>query len=217
LIATFINGFEQPLFTLRPAFVKYLHNGTATDLAIVVAAGQAAMFTSGIFLTIKKEWKKHTVILMIALYIQIAGIILQSLAPVGMIWFIAMGAAVTSLTFPFTNVMIQTIFQIVISPDKQGRVGSIVGSIASAITPVAMLVSGPIANAIGYVPLFVGSISIGGVIITALWIFTDLGHLDLKVEELKEKERKIKELEEQIPVEEIEVKDVPTTVITTED
>jgi DHA3 family macrolide efflux protein-like MFS transporter len=217
LIATFINGFEQPLFTLRPAFIKYLHEGSATDLAIVVAAGQAAMFTSGLFLTIKKEWKKHTVILMIALYIQIAGILLQSLAPVGMIWFIAMGAAVTSLTFPFTNVMIQTIFQIVIAPDKQGRVGSIVGSIASAITPVAMLVSGPIANAIGYVPLFVGSISIGGVIITALWIFTDLGNLDLQVEEIKERERKIKELEEQIPVEKIETQDVPTSVLSSED
>jgi DHA3 family macrolide efflux protein-like MFS transporter len=217
LIATFINGFEQPLFTLRPAFVKYLHEGSATDLAIVVAAGQIAMFSSGVFLTIKKEWKNHTVILMIALYVQIAGILLQSLAPIGQIWFIAMGAAVTSLTFPFTNVMIQTIFQVVILPDKQGRVGSIVGSIASAITPIAMLVSGPIANAIGYVPLFVGSISIGGVIITALWIFSDLGQLDKSVEGIKLKEKEIKELEEKIPIEKIEVEEVPSSFLPSED
>lgn len=217
LIATFINGFEQPLFTLRPAFVKYLHGGSATDLAIVVAAGQIAMFSSGVFLTIKKEWKKHTLILMIALYVQIAGILLQSFAPIGKIWFIAMGAAVTSLTFPFTNIMIQTIFQIVIPPDKQGRVGSIVGSIASAVTPIAMLVSGPIANAIGYVPLFAGSISIGGVIITAIWIFSDLGHLDKRVEEIKQKEKEAKELEERIAPIKAEIEEIPTAVFTSED
>ena len=217
LIATFINGFEQPLFTLRPAFIKYLHNGSATDLAIVVAAGQIAMFTSGVFLTVKKEWKKHTVILMVALYVQIAGILLQSLAPIGKIWFIAMGAAVTSLTFPFTNVMIHTIFQVVVLPDKQGRVGSIVGSIGSAITPIAMLVSGPIANAIGFVPLFVGSIIIGGVVITILWIFTNLGQLDKQVEEIKQKEEEMKELEEQIAIKEVEIKDVQPTVFTSED
>ena len=217
LIATFINGFEQPLFTLRPAFVKYLHEGSATDLAIIVAAGQVAMFSSGVFLTIKKEWKKHTVILMVALYVQIAGIILQSVAPIGMIWFIAMGAFITNLTFPFTNTMINTVFQIVIAPDKQGRVGSIVGSIASAITPIAMLVSGPIANAIGYVPLFVGSIIIGGIVITALWIFTNLGHLDIRVEEIKQKEKEIKELEEQIPVEKITREETPTAIFASED
>ncbi len=217
LIATFINGFEQPLFTLRPAFVKYLHNGSATDLAIVVAAGQIAMFSSGVFLTVKKEWKRYTLVLMIALYVQIAGIILQSLAPIGKIWFIAMGAAVTSLTFPFTNVMIQTIFQVVVLPDKQGRVGSIVGSIASAITPIAMLVSGPIANAIGYVPLFVGSITIGGVIITALWIFTNLGHLDKQVEEIKQKEKEEKELEEELTVKEVDSKDIQPALFSTED
>ena len=217
LIATFINGFEQPLFTLRPAFIKYLHEGTATDLAIVVAAGQIAMFSSGVFLTIKKEWKKHTVILMVALYVQIAGILIQSFAPIGKIWFIAMGAVVTSLTFPFTNVMIQTIFQVVIAPDKQGRVGSIVGSIGSAITPIAMLVSGPIANAIGYVPLFVGSIIIGGVIITGIWVFSNLGHLDKQVEEIKQKEREAKELEEKIVPIEREIEEIPTAIFTSED
>lgn len=209
LIATFINGFEQPIFALRPAFIKYLHGGSATDLAIVVAAGQIAMFSSGVFLTIKKEWKKHILVVMIALYVQIMGIILQSVAPIGKIWFIAMGAFVTFLTFPFTNTIINTVFQIVIAPDKQGRVLSIVGSIASAITPIAMLVSGPLANAIGYVPLFVGSILIGGIIMTALWIFSDLGNLDRKVEEIKQREKEIKELEEQIPVEKIEGEEVP--------
>ncbi|MHA1420434.1 MAG: MFS transporter, partial [Candidatus Heimdallarchaeaceae archaeon] len=108
LIATFINFFEQPLWVLRPIFVEAYHLGSETDLAWIIGLGQVGMFVSGTIVILKKTWKNKSRILMIALYVQVVGYLVHSLAPQGEIWMMCLGALIMGFTFPFTNSMLNT-------------------------------------------------------------------------------------------------------------
>jgi DHA3 family macrolide efflux protein-like MFS transporter len=198
LIATFINFFEQPLWVLRPIFVEAFHGGTEKDLALIITLGQVGMFVSGAIVIIKKTWKNKTRILMIALYVQIAGYVISSIAPKGQMWGLFAGSLVMGFTFPFTNTMLNTISQTIIPPEMQGRVSSILSTVCMAFNPVGMIISGPIANSIGYIPLFLGTITLGCISITAIWLFSKMSKIDPIVEEIEAKEKEIRRMQDEI-------------------
>ena len=52
------------------------------------------------------------------------------------------------------NAPLIAIFQSVVPHDIQGRVFTIIGSIATAVTPLGLAAAGPLADAIGIRPLF---------------------------------------------------------------
>ena len=197
-IATFINFFEQPLWVLRPIFVDAFHGGTEKDLALIIMLGQIGMFISGAVVIIKKTWKNKTRILMIALYVQIAGYLISSIAPKGQMWGLFVGSIVMGFTFPFTNTMLNTISQTIVPPEMQGRVSSILSTVCMAFNPIGMIAAGPLANAIGYMPLFVGTIILGCISITVIWIFSKMRQIDPMVEEIEAKEKEIRKIKDDI-------------------
>ncbi len=215
LIATFINFFEQPLWVLRPIFVESYHLGSETDLAWIIGIGQVGMFISGTIVILKKTWKNKTRILMIALYVQVVGYLVHSLAPKGEIWMMCLGALIMGFTFPFTNTMLNTIAQILVPPEMQGRVSSILSTMCMAFSPIGIIISGPLAKAIGYVPLFVGGIVMGTVSITVIWLTSKMRHIDPIVEDLEEKERDHRKMEKELSSIKIDkIKDeTPTPVL----
>ncbi|MHA1200735.1 MAG: MFS transporter, partial [Candidatus Heimdallarchaeaceae archaeon] len=198
LIATFINFFEQPMWTLRPLFVESFHLGTEIDLAWILAIGQIGMFASGIIVILKKTWKNKTRILMIALYVQIVGYLISSLAPKGEIWVMCLGALIMGFTFPFTNTMLNTIAQILIPPEMQGRVSSILNTMSMGFTPIGIILSGPLVKVIGFVPLFVGGITLGAISITIIWLASKMKLIDPIVEDLEEEDRELRKMEKKV-------------------
>ena len=70
-----------------------------------------------------------------------------------------------------------TIFQTVIPPDKQGRVLAISITIATAVAPIGMLISGPLAEILGIVFLFILSSILGIITIIIVWFFTNIRKL----------------------------------------
>ena len=86
--------------------------------------------------------------------------------------------------FPIVNTIVMTIFQKVIPPDKQGRVLSISLTIATAVSPIGMLISGPLAEIFGIVFLFILSSILGFLTIIIVWFFTNIRKLgDYKIPE----------------------------------
>jgi MFS family permease len=94
--------------------------------------------------------------------------------------------------------MLNTITQILVPPEKQGRISSILSAMAMLMNPIGIIASGPLAKAIGYVPLFVGSISLGTISITLIWIFSNMRSVDPVVEELEEKEKELKKMRDTV-------------------
>ena len=212
LIATFINFFEQPLFVLRSLFINVHHGGTADDLALMIAIGQIGTFLAGFVVIFKKKFNKKTTILMIALYIQVIGYYVISLAPKGLFWVLCLGTFIMGITYPFTNSMLQTITQIIIPPDKLGRMSGILSAMCMGLTPIAMLVSGSLAEVIGFIPLFVGSITLGVISITLLWLLTKMRTMDKTVEELEQRELEMKEKEATLVKQQKDEHEIPVPV-----
>lgn len=177
-IATMINFFGQPFTTLISYFVYVTHLGNELDLGFVSALIQGGMFIGAIIVTIKKDWKHKAIIIFIGIIIGDLGHLLLAFAPTSQYIIIGIGGFIFAFIVPFVNTMFLTILQKTIPPEKQGRVMSIVITIATAVSPIAMILSGPLSDIMGIVPLFVSAALIDMIIVILIWVFSNVVKID---------------------------------------
>ena len=149
-----INFLGQPFGTLLPLFVESNHSGEASDLAVVMVLMQIGMIVGAIVASSKKDWKNRVMVISSCISISVIGYILSALSPPGNFILIGIGGMIRAGMVPLINTNFLTIIQLHVPPEKQGKVMSIVVSLAWAVIPLGSLVSGPIAEAIGIVPLY---------------------------------------------------------------
>jgi DHA3 family macrolide efflux protein-like MFS transporter len=184
MLATALNFLLTPLSTLLPYFVKFEHLGQAADLALVMTLFQGGVLAGGFLMLIIKGFKRKMVATVLAIYIIFLGYALMALTPTGFFWFMAASGLVMSFCLPIANVSIQTIRQIIVPPEMQGRVTSVLGALATAASPLGMALSGMIVEFTQAANLFLGCAGVGMLTLTLSWFFTDIRHL----EELENKE-----------------------------
>lgn len=154
LLISVINFLGQPFGTLLPLFVKSNHSGESSDLAVVMALMQIGMIIGAVIASSKKDWKNRVMVISSCISISVIGYALSALAPTGNFILIGIGGMIRAGMVPLINTNFLTIIQLHVPPEKQGKVMSMVVSLAWAVIPMGSLVSGPIAEAIGIVPLY---------------------------------------------------------------
>ena len=172
-----INLLNMPFTTLMVLFVKINHSGAAQDFAMVSAFLQTGIVIGAIIASSKKNWKNKELIILRSVIIGIIGYSITTLAPEGNYLLIGIGALIHASMIPIANTMFLTIFQSSIPQDTQGRVFSIVASIAAAVTPLGMIISGPLAEVLGIVLLFIITLYLQFVILVVTWYFTDIKNI----------------------------------------
>ena len=182
ILATVLNFLLTPLSTLLPYYVKFDHFGEAPDLAIVMAFFQGGILAGGLLMSVMKGFKKKMVAIMSSVYIIFLGYALVALTPTGVFWFMAIGGLIMAFCVPIANVSIQTIIQTVVPIKMQGRVNSVTMALASAATPVGIILSGVIVEFTRTANLFLGCAGLGVLVLTLSWLSTDIRHVE-KMEE----------------------------------
>ena len=177
-LATALNFLLVPLSTLLPYYVKVDHSGGAPDLALVMAFFEGGILVGGIVMSVTKGFKKKMVATAISLYVIFLGYALVALTPSQAFWFMAISGTIMALCVPVANVTLQTIIQTVVPAKMLGRVSSVVMALASAATPVGMILSGAIVEFVETANLFLGCAITGAVIVTLAWSFTDVRHVE---------------------------------------
>jgi len=177
MTATLVNFLSMPLILL-PYYVKFDHLGEATDLAFVLAFMQGGILAGGILMSVIKGFKKKAAVSVLSLYVQHLGYVIIALTPTGLFWFMAMGELIYHVTLPIINVSIMTIIQTVVPEEMQGRVTSVLISMATAAVPFGMILSGAIVEFTGTVNLFLGCSGLGILTLTLSWLFTDVRHVE---------------------------------------
>ena len=185
ILATALNFLLTPLSTLLPYYVKFDHLGGASDLALVMAFFQGGVLAGGFLMLVIKEFKRKIAAIVLSIYIIFAGYALMALTPTGLFWFMATSGLVMAFCLPIANVSIQTIRQIVVPAEMQGRVTSVMGALATAASPIGMILSGAIVEFTETASLFLGCAGLGIVVITLSWLFTDIKHIE-KLEKVKD-------------------------------
>ncbi|MFX0182138.1 MAG: MFS transporter [Candidatus Hodarchaeota archaeon] len=181
-LITMITFLQIPIIVLGPFFVYSTHSGQVQDLAFIIAASQLGFLFSGILMLLKKDWNRKAFVIILGLYIQLFGYFMQVITPIGVFEFMAVGAFIFGAMLPIINAMFRTILQVIVPPELQGRVTAISSAMAGAILPIGMLASGPLAESLGIVELFLLAIASSLVILTFMWIFTDLKYADKGIE-----------------------------------
>jgi DHA3 family macrolide efflux protein-like MFS transporter len=173
-LAIMINFLFNPAFALMPLLVTDHFHGQAIHLGWLEAAWGIGIVVGGLTLGLWGGFKRTMLTPGMGLTGQGIGLVIMGLAPSNG-FFIALGGLLfVGFMFPITNGPLQAVLQKNVDPDMQGRVFTLMGSVTSAITPLSLLVAGPIADLLGVRFWFAAAgvacvvIGIGGYFIPAL-------------------------------------------------
>lgn len=177
-LATILNFLLAPFSTLMPYFVRFVHFGAASDLAMVEAVFQGGMLIGGLFMFMSKGFNKKIRAFVISCLIIFTGYAAISFTPTGAFWFMAAVGLVLCLPLPAANVSVRTIIQTVVPLELQGRVSAVIMSLASLAMPLGMVLSGVLADRVGTANLFLGAAIVGITVLLPSWFLTDIRHVE---------------------------------------
>lgn len=195
--AMIFNFINRPWAALTPYFVRYTHDGTAFNLAMLMTSFQVANIVGALITSIKKTFKHKIKINVIGASIFFLGQIPAILTPKGNFIIMMISLFPGALLFPITVSTYLAILQTIVPKDKVGRIMSIDHMISMAIAPIGALIAGPLASVLGIVNLFLICAIIGVIFPIFIWFFTKIRQL-----EIIERER-VDEAEEAVEVVEV--------------
>ncbi len=148
-MALFLNFLLVPTGALLPLLVtEHFHKG-AIELGLLESTQGIGLIAGGILLSIWGGFKRKISTSMMGVVGLGLGVMLVGLAPANLFVLAITGTAILGLMMPITNGPIGAILQSVIRPDMQGRIMSLVNSAATAISPLGLLLAGPLADKLG--------------------------------------------------------------------
>ena len=147
IMVCLINGCLVPAFSLLPLLVSRELGGNAAKLAWLTSAVGIGTITGGILLGVWGGTRTRILTVLPALIGLGAGVVALGIAPSYIPALVAM--LVIGLIVPFVNGPIQAILQATIAANYQGRVFTLMGSLAGVMAPIGLLLASPVAQVTG--------------------------------------------------------------------
>ncbi len=146
-MALVINLLIAPAMALLPLLIKQQFSGGPDHLAVVQTLFGIGLIGGGILLGVWGGFKRR--ILTVQLGLGMLGIASLLMGMSGSIGLAMAGMFLVGIGATLVNGSLQAIMQAVVEPALQGRVFSLTGSAAAAMTPVGLLIAGPTADTFG--------------------------------------------------------------------
>jgi len=163
VMATMINLLLTPASSLMPILVTDHFGGQALQLAWMESAWGIGVVVGGLTLSAWGGFRRRVITSLSGLLLLGTTMSLIGLAPGWAFWLAVALMFVAGFCNPIVNGPLFAVIQAVVAPDMQGRVFTLMLSVATAMTPLGLLIAGPTADLFGVRSWYV----VGGVI-TAL-------------------------------------------------
>jgi MFS transporter, DHA3 family, macrolide efflux protein len=163
VMATVINLVLNPGMALLPLLVTDHFSGGALQLAWMQSAWGIGVLGGGLLLSVWGGFRRRIVTSMLGLLIIGTGSLLVGILPAPAFWLAFGAMLLMGIGNPITNGPLMAVIQATVAPEMQGRVFTLLISVATGMTPLGLLVAGPLADTFGVQAWFV----LGG-IVTAL-------------------------------------------------
>lgn len=189
ILVMLINFFVNPAMSLVPILVTRHFQGGALELGWLNASWGVGMLIGGLVLGAWGGFRKRTYTMLMGIVGLGFGILLVALAPENMLPLAIVGFFIGSAMNAMTNGSGFALLQTIVEPEIQGRVFTVVMSMAGAISPLSLAVGGPIADWLGVRTLYF----IAGVSLLLLSVIGTISPviLNLEQEGLAKKKREI--------------------------
>jgi DHA3 family macrolide efflux protein-like MFS transporter len=177
-IAAVLNFLYNPAFSLTPILVTKHFHGQAFELAWMESAWSVGMVIGGLTLGVWGGFRRKMLTSLMGLALQGVGTLLIGLAPSS-----AFGLALGSMfATGFMNVLVNgpifAMLQAKVAPEMQGRVFTLVGSVAGVMAPLGMVIAGPVADALGVQFWFILAGAVCVLMAVVAFFIPALMHLD---------------------------------------
>ena len=149
-----INLLFTPAFALLPLFVTDHFGGGALQLGALEAAFGSGMISGGVLLSIWGGFKRRIVTTLMGIAVAGLCLALLSAVPTALFPLALVVQAVLGAALPMINGPLFATLQAVVPSELQGRVFTLVTSLASGAAPLGLAVAGPTADLTGVRPLF---------------------------------------------------------------
>lgn len=166
LMVTLINFLLTPVGALLPLLVTRHFNGDVFQLGWLQAVSSGGVVAGGLLLSVWGGFQRRVVTAMSGLIGLGMGVMLTAAAPADAFWLALLGMGLVGLMTPITNGSFGAALQASIAPDMQGRVFALVLSAATAMSPLGLMLAGPLADRIGIQPWF----WVGGLVCAAMGV-----------------------------------------------
>jgi DHA3 family macrolide efflux protein-like MFS transporter len=165
----FANILINPLFTLLPYFVKHIHLGEALELALILGFFQMGSLLGGLIIIVK-NFQPQFGNVVFAVFVAFCGLFIISIAPVGFFPILVVGSLIAGLSIGTVDIMIVTILQVNIPSEFQGRVFSILFMLVKSILPIAILITGILAEIVGISIIYLVNPILGFLLVAYLFL-----------------------------------------------
>jgi DHA3 family macrolide efflux protein-like MFS transporter len=165
-IAMIINFIVNPAFSLMPLLVTDHFGGGALQLGGLQSAWGIGMVVGGILLSVWGGFRRRAYTSLMGLVVGGCGIMFLGLVPEGKFQLALVALFVAGVTQPLINGPILAILQATVAPEMQGRVLTLVSSLAMAMMPLSLVIAGPVADVVGVRPWYV----IGGAVFALMGV-----------------------------------------------
>lgn len=178
ILAMLVYFLLVPFDTLLPYYIRVFHEGQALHYALTLVSFQGGMIVGSLITSFKKEWERKMKTIFLCVIIAMIGYVILSLAPKGTFLIIVIGGIITGFNLPIIFALYQSYVQTTVPADKIGRVTSFDHMSSLLLTPIAIMISGPLANIIGVNILFLNCALLALLVTILIWSFTDIKKVD---------------------------------------
>jgi DHA3 family macrolide efflux protein-like MFS transporter len=149
IMASVINFVLNPAFALMPILVTGHFGGGALQLGWMDSAWGIGVVLGGLILSAWGGFRRRILTTLMGLIGLGVGTLLIGLTPAALFELALASMFVAGFMNPITNGPVMAIVQAIVPPEMQGRVFTVIGSLAGAMSPLGMLIAGPVADAVG--------------------------------------------------------------------
>jgi DHA3 family macrolide efflux protein-like MFS transporter len=148
-MAMVLNLFFNPAFSLMPLLVKDYFGGGVQQLAWMETSFGVGMIAGSVLLGVWGGFARKLYTLLAGVgAMGLAIVILGSLPKTG-IWYAIAAMAIIGIAQPLTQAPLMAIIQGTVSLELQGRVMGFLGTAAGIISPIGLLLAGPVSDWLG--------------------------------------------------------------------
>ena len=165
-LSSFLNFLLNPAFSLLPILVTNHFQGDALQFATLNTTLGLGFVAGGLLLGVWGGFKRRIYTAVSGIVGMSVGALLIAIAPADGYWVAVAGMAIFGILNPIANGPFMAIMQAVVAPEMQGRFFTVMNTMSAAMSPLGLLLAGPVADAFGVQIWFligaIGLLVIGG-------------------------------------------------------